>query len=175
MRYFVTLPSGREIAVDLSSDARGEQLAAIEGRSVDVDLVQHAGGTSYRVEGRVVDLTLEGKLPDVGVVARERRFHARVESERARALGAVGGRRSAGSGAGRLTSPMPGRVLKLHVAEGEVVAEGAPVIVVEAMKMENELTAPRGGRVKKLHVSVGATIEGGALLVEIDDVDPTSA
>ena len=58
--------------------------------------------------------------------------------------------------------------MRILVAEGATVAAGAPVIVVEAMKMENELAAPRDGVVKKVHVATGATVEGGALLVEVD-------
>jgi biotin carboxyl carrier protein len=67
-----------------------------------------------------------------------------------------------------ITSPMPGRVLKVLVAEGDEVAVGQSVVVVEAMKMENELVTTRAGRVKVVHVQPGATVESGAALVEVE-------
>jgi biotin carboxyl carrier protein len=66
-----------------------------------------------------------------------------------------------------VTSPMPGRVLKVLVKEGDSVAAGAPLVVVEAMKMENELGADRDGTVKRVFVAPGATVESGARLVEV--------
>ena len=62
---------------------------------------------------------------------------------------------------------MPGRIVKILVTEGDSVAAGAPLVVVEAMKMENELSAPRAGVVQKLHVQPGETVESGALLVTV--------
>ena len=62
---------------------------------------------------------------------------------------------------------MPGRVLKLLVTEGQAVAAGAGLLVVEAMKMENELLAPRAGTVKRVLVVAGATVERDAPLVEL--------
>jgi biotin carboxyl carrier protein len=64
---------------------------------------------------------------------------------------------------------MPGLVVRLEVQEGQRVAAGAPLIVVEAMKMENELRAPRAGRVSKIHVKRGAAVERGAILVTLTD------
>ncbi|MBL9028369.1 MAG: biotin/lipoyl-binding protein [Myxococcales bacterium] len=70
-------------------------------------------------------------------------------------------------GEGTVRSPMPGRVVRVLVKEGDEVEAGAPVVVVEAMKMENELVAERAGTVKRVVTSAGATVEGGAVLVEI--------
>jgi len=62
---------------------------------------------------------------------------------------------------------MPGRVLKVLVQEGDTVTTGTPLIVVEAMKMENELFAERDGTVVKVFVAPGTNVEGGAKLIEI--------
>jgi biotin carboxyl carrier protein len=114
-----------------------------------------------------VDLWLEGAPPDVGVVANGQRFYARVEDQRARDLRGVA-KRGPVQGDGLVTSPMPGRVLKVLVREGDEVPAGAPLVVVEAMKMENELHATRSGVVKKIHVTPGATVESGARLIEVE-------
>jgi biotin carboxyl carrier protein len=63
---------------------------------------------------------------------------------------------------------MPGRVVRILVAEGDEVSEGEPVIVVEAMKMENELAAPRDGVVARICVESGAQVEAKTVLVEFE-------
>jgi biotin carboxyl carrier protein len=62
---------------------------------------------------------------------------------------------------------MPGRVVKVLVAEGDQVDAGAPVIVVEAMKMENELCTEQPGVVSRIGAAVGENVESGAVLVEL--------
>jgi propionyl-CoA carboxylase alpha chain len=70
--------------------------------------------------------------------------------------------------AGSLVSPMPGTVVRVAVAEGDEVAAGAPLLVLEAMKMEHEITAPADGTVRAVHVAQGGQVETGAVLVELD-------
>ena len=76
---------------------------------------------------------------------------------------------SRADGAGRVLAPMPGRVLRLLVKTGQEVALGEPIVVVEAMKMENELTACRPGIVTAIAVQEGQSVDSGALLVEIGE------
>lgn len=167
MRYFVTLPSGREIPVDVTHLPTGAIQVSLEGRAIEVDAFGSGASTHVSVEGRGVDLWLEGAPPEVGIVAGGRRFYARVESERSRDM--VGLSRHKTQGAGLVKTPMPGRVIKVLVKEGDEVKVGQPLVVVEAMKMENELGAERDGVVKKIFVSPGATVEGGARLLEIGE------
>jgi biotin carboxyl carrier protein len=63
---------------------------------------------------------------------------------------------------------MPGKVVRVLVAEGDEVEPGAGVVVVEAMKMENEIATIKGGTVTKIAVSPGTAVEGGALLLVIE-------
>jgi biotin carboxyl carrier protein len=72
-----------------------------------------------------------------------------------------------GSGPQRLVAPMPGKVVRVLVKGGDVIAARQPVIVVEAMKMENELRAAREGTVAEIHVSEGMSVDAGTLLVVI--------
>jgi glutaconyl-CoA/methylmalonyl-CoA decarboxylase subunit gamma len=174
MRYFVTIDDV-ELALDVADlpgggvDARLLESADAEpgsGRKLAAEVNQDERGVTVRVDGRVFDLLVEGRAPELHVFASGRRASVRVESERQRAAAAV---RSAGSSAsgGIVNSPMPGKIAKLLVAEGDQVEAGAPLVVVEAMKMENELVAPRAGTVHAIFVKPGDTVDGGAQLVEV--------
>ena len=63
---------------------------------------------------------------------------------------------------------MPGRVVDVRVAAGDVVEAGQPLVVLEAMKMQNEIQADRAGTVERVHVAAGQAVEGGDPLVEIE-------
>ena len=89
--------------------------------------------------------------------------------------GARGMRRSLGvdpfaesSGAHQVLAPMPGRIVRVLVAPGDDVAARQGLVVVEAMKMENELRAPRAARVKEVHAREGASVEAGRVLVVLE-------
>ena len=70
-------------------------------------------------------------------------------------------------GPSRLDAPIPGKVVKVHVNVGDEVETGQPLVVLEAMKMENELTAAQAGKVTAVHVEPGQIIDTGGLLVEL--------
>lgn len=80
------------------------------------------------------------------------------------------GRRSAGEGHGRqsIAAPMPGKVVRVLVAPGDEVAAGQGLIVVEAMKMQNEMKSPAAGRVVELRTQANATVAAGEVLVIIE-------
>lgn len=164
MRYFVTLGEGTPTPVDVIELPSGELDVRIEGRKVDVDLVELSGMLSVRVDGHMVDLAVEGTPPDVGIVASGHRSYVRVESERLRA--ALAAKKSVTtSGEQLLKSPMPGRIVKVLVAPGDAVTAGQALVVVEAMKMENEVRAKGPGTVKDVFVKAGAAVEANAKLI----------
>ncbi|MDQ2834082.1 MAG: biotin/lipoyl-binding protein [Acidobacteriota bacterium] len=160
--------NGRKHRVELPSAAgsgrlAGEIVASIDGRAVraDVQLIQPnvlsllVGGAQYRC-------ILDG---DAVVVAGQR-FLFELDDPRS-----LQGRRSTGGGAAgprAVKAPMPGRVVRLLVAVGEEVAEGQGIIVIEAMKMQNELKAPKAGRVLRITAAVEDTVASGEVLAVID-------
>jgi biotin carboxyl carrier protein len=80
----------------------------------------------------------------------------------------AGGRRAEGDGSPqRIVAPMPGKVVRVLVRVGDAVRARQPLVVVEAMKMENELRAGRDGQVAAIHVREGASVDAGALMVVI--------
>jgi pyruvate carboxylase subunit B len=137
------------------------ELAAIPGTPLFHLLL---GGVSWTVAAEELDgeghwaLGVEGERIEVRVVDEHR--------ERLAALGAAQPR-PGGGGATTIQAPMPGLVVRVAVSVGQAVAAGAGVVVVEAMKMENELRAPRPGVVTAVHVAAGAAVEKGAPLVTL--------
>ncbi len=169
MRYFVTLepsPEAKPIVVDLVELPSGALKAKADGTSVDLDVVVIGTQLNVRVDGRVVDLTVEGTPPEIGASASGHRALVRVESERMRAADSAK-KGSAGSGERVVKSPMPGRVVKVLVAKGDSVAAGQGLLVLEAMKMENEVKAKAAGTVAEVHVTAGSAVEGNAKLLTL--------
>jgi biotin carboxyl carrier protein len=165
VRYFVTLePGGAPIEVDVQELPSGALEVSAGGERVDVDLAVVGHTLSVRVDGRVVDLTTEGTPPEIGVIASGHRSYVHVESDRSRAAAAVASH-SVGAADEVLRSPMPGRIVRVLVSVGDDVVVGQPLVVVEAMKMENELRAKRAARVVEVLVAAGATVESNAKLV----------
>jgi biotin carboxyl carrier protein len=169
VRWYVTL-DGIEHVVDVAELPSGRlKLSGPSGAALpaDTEVLAAPGSVSIRAGGRVLELVLDGKLPSVEVWGSGRHISASVESARSRAAASA---RSAGAGhgAGIALSPMPGKVIKVLVAEGDTVAAGAALCVVEAMKMENEIFAEHAGRVSRVHVRAGDAVEGGAPLVAIE-------
>ena len=74
----------------------------------------------------------------------------------------------AAEGPQQVVSAMPGKVVRLLVGEGDEVEQGQGLVVVEAMKMENEIAAPRAGTVRSVPIAPGQAVEGGAVLAVID-------
>jgi len=164
MKYFVTIDD-QEHAIDVEVRPNGELVVSLDGHTYENDVVVFDDNAlSVRIDGRVLDLTVEGQPPDVGVIASGHRAYVKVESDRLRAAQAA---RRGGGGAGEkaISAPMPGRVVKVLVAIGDEVAAGQGVIVIEAMKMENELKAKGAGKIAEIHVKPGEAIESGARLI----------
>ena len=75
---------------------------------------------------------------------------------------------AAAAGAQSITAPMPGNILKVNVAQGQAVKKGQVLMILEAMKMENEIMCPCDGTVASVNVNVGATVETGSLLCSLN-------
>lgn len=142
-----------------------------EGEAHPIDIREMEPGCySILMDGRSVEVRLDtAKSPDPETHAYRAMLYEGVYEfglvdPRRALLGAAGG---AGASGGLLSAPMPGKVVKLLVAEGEAVQEGQTLLVMEAMKMQNELKSSATGAVAKIHVQEGATVETGTPLVTV--------
>jgi biotin carboxyl carrier protein len=167
VRYRVTLePSSGTgpVTVAVLEQENGTLNALVDGRHVAVDAVALGNQLSVRVDGEVVDLTARGSLPDLAVVARNLRGRVLVESDRMR----VAAPPAQGSTHPKtIRSPMPGRVVRVPVQAGDAVRTGQALVVLEAMKMENEVLAAHPGTVVEVHVIAGAAVEANAKLLTL--------
>jgi len=96
------------------------------------------------------------------------RFEVEALDERSRTIRDITAAAAKPTGPAPIVAPMPGLVVRINVAVGDVIAAGHGAVVMEAMKMENELRATTGGRVKAVHATVGEAAEKGAVLVELE-------
>ena len=159
----------------------------IEAKTYRVELVRHSSGWSCKLDGHdfpfdvtslqngLLSVLVEGKSYEVrqevagsetSVVVGHERFKTTVRDPRS--LRARGREDDSAQGPKRIVAPMPGKVVRVVAPPGTEVEAGQPVLVIEAMKMQNELKAPKKGRVKRITVSEGAAVEAGQTLAEVE-------
>lgn len=144
--------------------------AALEDRTYEVDWQRSADNRWLLISaGRVFDCGVDGQIESgspVDVTVGTKSYAITLADPRrlrsANAAGAVAG------GAARIMAPMPGKVVRVLVKAGAQVEAGHGIIVVEAMKMQNEMKSPRAGKVVTVNVDVGATVNGGDVLAVIE-------
>jgi biotin carboxyl carrier protein len=116
--------------------------------------------------GRQSVIDVDGAAPDLNVTVDNKTVALKVTSARAKVAGRAAPPRKAA--ASSIQSPMPGKIVKVLVAVGDEVKSGQGVVVVEAMKMENELKSPKDGKVKAVTVKEGQAVEAGQSLVTLE-------
>jgi biotin carboxyl carrier protein len=129
------------------------------GRASSWSLLPEGGGTTALVD-------VDGAAPDLTVTVDNISVPLKLQSARAKVAGRAAAPPKAA--ASSVQSPMPGKVVKLLVAVGDEVKSGQGVVVVEAMKMENELKSPRDGKIKAVAVKEGQPVEAGQSLVTFE-------
>ena len=137
----------------------------IDGREVDADVVALREETySILIGGRSIDVRVEESPAGVRVISGGREFSASVSDPRKFRRGA--GELSA-EGRQHVNAPMPGKVVHLLVKAGEAVKVGQGLLVIEAMKMQNEIRSPKSGIVEKLLASEGQPVNAGETLAVV--------
>jgi biotin carboxyl carrier protein len=160
---------GQALTVEVSERDDGLYVRIGEGtaRRVEVLLDRADGELSLLVGGEVVRGLVGAREGKTVVVVDGQPVEAVVLDERAaRLASAAGGRQRAGQTT--IQAPMPGLVVAVPVEAGQQVAKGMTLVVLSAMKMQNELTAPADGTVKEVLVSAGQTVDQGQVLVRLE-------
>jgi pyruvate carboxylase subunit B len=164
MKYSATMD---ERILEVEIGRSGEII--LDGQPHHVDLQSIDGDSLF-------SLLMDGRSYEVFVERRDERYYVlvggemhaiQVEDERLRRLATLGEKTSAPTGEVPIKAPMPGLVVAVPARVGEAVKEGEGVVILEAMKMENEIRAPRGGVVKAVRISPGQTVDQGQVLAVI--------
>jgi pyruvate carboxylase subunit B len=155
----------REFVVDIENDGS----VMLDGEPMDVDLRQSGVNELYSLlmGGKSHELLIEAQRYTYDVTLRGELLQVQVEDERARRLSAKR-KVSLPEGDVAIHAPIPGLIVKVLVAEGDEVAADQPVLLLEAMKMENELRAARAGRVKLVKVAPGQRVEQNSVLLVLE-------
>ena len=165
MTYEVTI-ADKTYRVELLRSDSGWQ-CKLDGRTVPLDVISTQNNVlSILVDGKSYEVKQEGTTTEAAVVVGHERFISFVRDPRS-----FRSRRRDGAaehGPKKITAPMPGKVVRILVGVGAEVELGQSVIVIEAMKMQNELKAPKKGILKKLTVVEGAAVEAGQALAEVE-------
>ena len=165
MKYHVTL-AGRTVVVDVDGDR-----VTVEGKELTATL-SSVPGTPLRqllVGGRSVTVAVDPAGSGRWALTRRgERWEAEIVDERTRHIRSLTGGGEGAKGPAALRAPMPGLVVRVLVEPGQPVGQGAGLVVLEAMKMENELRAAAAGVVKSVAVGSGETVDKGQILIELE-------
>jgi biotin carboxyl carrier protein len=147
--------------------AEGAWKCRLDGREMDVDAVlARPDVLSLLVGGRAYEIKREQSVAELHLWVGSTRFEVELRDPRS-----LRSRRDGAgdhSGPRKLVAPMPGRVVRVLVTEKSEVAAGQGIMVVEAMKMQNEIKSPKKGMVQKILVAQGATVNGGDVLAIVE-------
>lgn len=164
MLYDVTI-DGKNYRLELNH-ADGRWLCRLDGRELEVDAVlARPDVLSLRIGNLAYEIKSERVASDLHLWVGSTRFAAEVRDPRS-----LRSRSRAGEDHGprKIVAPMPGKVVRLLVRDGDAVEAGAGIVVVEAMKMQNEIKSPKKGTVEKILVTAGAAVNAGDVLAIID-------
>jgi biotin carboxyl carrier protein len=161
--FFDATTSGQTSRIEVR-EVQGRYHVTIGDKTLELDWVRTGEHeASILVDGASQDVTIEKTAEGFGVLIRGDRFDVDLkDAVKGVALGRV-----AHTGPLKLTAPMPGKIVKVLVGPGDTVEAGRGVLVMEAMKMENELKAARAGTIQEIRVKEGQAVEMGALLLVI--------
>ncbi len=166
MSYIATIDE-KEVKVTVQETGVHQYKVTIDGREHVVDAQEIRGGLwSVLIGESSLEVDVDGKDDAYEVLIEGDCYKFSLVSEQKRAVMRAGGKGAAGKA--MVTSPMPGKVVKILVEQGEEVQADQGVVVVEAMKMENELKSAVAGKVKEIFVEEGQVVESGAKLLLVE-------
>lgn len=164
MKYYVEI-EGHEFEIEI--DAEGQ--VTVDGAPVSVDMVRVPGQNVYSllIDHRSFEVAVEEIRGGYRLLLLGEQYEAKVQDERKRRLMAGREQPAPVSGDLAIRAPIPGLIVRVHVHSGETVTKDQPLLILQAMKMDNEIRAPRDGTVREVHVSEGQSVEQNELLVTL--------
>jgi biotin carboxyl carrier protein len=165
---FIARLGEHSFTVEIEESSKSVYRVSVDGHEFVVD-GKKTGRTNFSliVDNRSFEIEVDNHEDEYRVLVDGRNYHIQLVDER---RVRVGGESAGAQAQGRqkVSVPMPGKVIAILVAEGDAVEKGQGLVIVEAMKMENEVHSPIAGEVKEIKVKTGDTVEGGAVLVIVE-------
>jgi biotin carboxyl carrier protein len=167
LKYYVTIED-RVVEVEVNPSQAGTT-ATIEGRTFAVDLLPVSADKLFSlvVDNQSHEVLVEDVEGGLEVIVGGELFRIAVQDEWERRLAGIQRKTTAVTGETVVKAPMPGQVVGVPVKPGDAVKTGQGLVILSAMKMENEIRSPRDGAVRSVHVAQGDKVEPGAPLVTI--------
>jgi biotin carboxyl carrier protein len=166
--FEVTQSGGVTVVRPFSPEGESGEPLNVDLAPVHCNVETGEGLYSLLANNRSYQLYVERHEEHFRVVLWRHRFEVRVLTEREWRLQKVAPKSAAAAGVMVIPAPMPGLVKAVIAREGDAVTAGTRLVVLEAMKMENDITAPRDGKVAQVHVTPGTVVEGGKPLVTME-------
>lgn len=165
---FLAKLGDQSYTIEIEEIGKSVYRVAVDGNEFLVD-GKKTGRTNYSliVDDRSFEIEVDHTEDEYRVLVDGRNYHINLVDER---RVRVGGTQSGLELQGRqlISVPMPGKIIAVLVSEGDAVEKGQGLVIVEAMKMENEVRSPVTGTVRDIKVKPGDTVEGGAVLVVVE-------
>ena len=154
--------------VEIEETGKSVYRVSVDGNEFIVD-GKKTGRTNFSliVDNRSFEIEVDNTEDEYRVLVDGRSYHMTLVDERRMRVG-VNQTDAQLQGRQKISVPMPGKVIAVLVAEGDQVEKGQGLVIVEAMKMENEVRAAVAGKVKEIRVAPGQAVESGELLVELE-------
>jgi biotin carboxyl carrier protein len=168
MRYKVEI-EGRTFTVEITERSDRLELT-VDGKPVDADWEWLGSDRhmSLLIDGRSYNLNIEPQNGQLHMYQPGERFICTVQDERLAELRRLAGDTNVTDGKIEIKAPMPGLILKVFTQPGAEVTRGDRLLIIEAMKMENELKSPRDGIVKAIHCAEQQAVEQGKVLLVLE-------
>lgn len=165
MKFYVDV-EGRTFELEFAEND-GQLSVEVDGKNLVLDLSQVSQPSLYSllIDNRSYDVLAEAKGDEYDVLIGSEMFHLTVQDEWTRRLANIQRKNLVETGELAVKAPMPGAVVAVEVEVGQDVKKGQGLVILAAMKMENEIKAPRPGQVKSIDVQAGQTVEQGRTLV----------
>ena len=165
---FVAKLGEQTYTVEIEEIGKGLYRVSVDGNEFLVD-GKKTGRTNYSliVDNRSFEIEVDNAGDEYRVLVDGRNYHVNLVDERRVRVGVAQSDVQL-QGRQRVSVPMPGKVIEVLVSEGDSVEKGQGLVIVEAMKMENEVRSPIAGEVKEIKVKPGDAVEGGAFLIIIE-------
>lgn len=175
MKFEVSEKGGETQTVGLDELSENQFAVTIDGATVHVD-VARSGRMVYSVieDGKQFEVIVDEQgARGFDVLVGGQLLHLQAYDERSRLLAATA--KAVVTGPQRVESEMPGKVVKIVAPAGATIQEGQGVLILEAMKMENEIKSPIDGVVKEISVAEGQTVESGAQLFVVEPSESSAS